>query len=77
MKHYRLLQENPPNPIPVGRVVPWLGLKLHWLVCQLHTNELMLRQLITKLDGKSDSKTGFLGPIGKMLKDVEKMKPKF
>ena len=54
-----------------------LGKKLHWLVCQLHTNELMLRQLITKLDGKSDSKTGFSGPIGKMLKDVEKMKPKY
>ena len=54
-----------------------LGRKLHWLVCMLHTNELMLRQLITKLDGKSDSKTGFSGPIGKMLKNVEKMKPKY
>ena len=54
-----------------------LGRKLHWLVCQLHTNELMLRQLITKLDGKFDSKTGFSGPIGKMLKNMEKMKPKY
>ena len=54
-----------------------LGRKLHWLVSQLHTNKLMLRQLITKLDGKFDSKTGFSGPIGKMLKNMEKIKPKY
>ena len=54
-----------------------LGRKLHWLVCQLHINELMLWQLITKLDRKSDSKTGFSGPIGKMLKNMENMKPEY
>ena len=66
-----------PNTGWKGGVVAWiekkLGRKLHLLVCQLHTNELMLRHLIEKLDGKTDSKTGFSGPLGKMLKNVSSM----
>ena len=64
-----------------GGAMTWIerkiGRKLHWLVCQLHTNELMLRHLMTELDGKSDSKEGFSGPIGKLLKKVDRMRPKF
>ena len=40
----------------------------------IHTNELGLRCLIQKLDGKTDSKKGFSGPLGKMLKKVPQMK---
>ena len=32
---------------------------------------------MTELDEKSDSKEGFSGPIGKLLKKVERMRPKF
>ena len=35
-----------------------------------HTNELPLRHLIEKLDGKTSSKDGFTGPIGKLLSKV-------
>ena len=44
-----------------------LGHKCHWSVCMLHTNELPLRHLIEKLDGKTCSNNGFTGPICKML----------
>ena len=54
-----------------GGIIAWLerklGRKFHWLICQLHTNELMLRHLIEKIDGKTSSKTGFSGPFGKFL----------
>ena len=64
-----------------GGVIAWiekkLDRKLHWLICQLHTNELMLRKLIEVLDGKTDSKTGFSNPLGKMLMKVNTMKPNF
>ena len=53
-----------------------LGRKCFWVVCQIHTNELPLRHLITKLDGKSSSKDGFSGPIGKKLSEVNNMKKK-
>jgi hypothetical protein len=59
-------------------IIAWIekliGKKLHWLICQVHTNELGLRCLITKTDGKSDSKKGFSGPLGKRLKKVSEMK---
>ena len=62
-------------------VMAWLekkiGRKMHWLVCQLHTNELMLRKLIEKLDGKTSSSTGFSGPLGKLLTKVKDMKPNY
>ena len=61
-------------------IIAWLekllGRKFHWLICMLHTNELGLRQLVAKLDGKTNSKTGFSGPLGKMLPEVNNMEPK-
>ena len=50
-----------------------LGHKCHWCVCSAHTNELPLRHLIEKLDGKTCSKDGFTGPIGKLLGKVMEM----
>ena len=47
-----------------------LGRKLHWAICLAHTNELPLRHLIEQLDGKTSSKDGFTGPIGKLLSKV-------
>jgi hypothetical protein len=44
-----------------------LGRKLHLVGCLLHTNELPLRHLITKLDGKTLSGNRFSGPIGQQL----------
>ena len=45
-----------------GWVIAWFGRKIerkmHWLICKLHTNE-MMRTLIEKLDGETDSKIGF------------------
>ena len=63
-----------------GGSIAWLekllGRKLFWVICALHTNELPLRHLITDLDGKSSSKDGFSGPIGKMLSQVNTMSRK-
>ena len=42
----------------------------------LHSNELPLRHLIEALVGKSDSKSGFSGPIGKLFKKVHSMQRK-
>ena len=50
-----------------------LGHKCHWCVCASHTNELPLRHLIEKVDGKTNSKDGFIGPIGKLLGKVMEM----
>ena len=36
----------------------------------IHTNELPLRHLITELDGPTNSRDGFTGPIGKLIKKV-------
>ena len=61
-----------------GGIIAWLekllGRKVVWLVCQLHTNELGLRHLFEELDGKTNSKTGWSGPLGKLLKSVQSMK---
>jgi hypothetical protein len=48
-----------------------LSRPLQWLVCQLHANELPLRHLIEKLDGKTSGPRGFVGPIGKQLQKCE------
>ena len=46
-----------------GRVIHLVGEKLDhklmWLICILHTNELPLRHLFTKLDGKTTGKDCF------------------
>jgi hypothetical protein len=44
-----------------------LGRKLHLIGCFLHINELPLRHLIQKLDGKTISGNKFSGDIGKLL----------
>lgn len=41
---------------------------LQWFVCQLHQNELPLRHLFEKLDGKTTGPGTFTGSIGKQLK---------
>ena len=38
-----------------------IGHKVMWLICLLHTNELPLRHLFTKLDGKTTGKDCFSG----------------
>ena len=43
------------------------------MICNLHTNELPLRHLISALNGKTLSKDGFSGRIGKQLNEVNKM----
>ena len=59
-------------------IITWiekkLGRKVNWKICALHTNELLLRHLMELLDGKTDSKTGFSGQLGKLLKLVADMK---
>lgn len=44
---------------------------LQWIICQLHSNELPLRALLTKLDGNTTGPKTYSGPIGKRLPDVE------
>ena len=44
-----------------------LGIKLNWLVCYLHTNELGLRHLVADTDGPTTSDHTFSGPLGKAL----------
>ena len=44
-----------------------LGRKVIWMICALHTNELLLRHLMTVLDGKTISDDKFAGPIGKLI----------
>ena len=40
---------------------------LHWIICQLHSNELPLRHLLIQLDGKTSGPRQFTGPIGRLL----------
>lgn len=47
-----------------------LGRPLQWFICLLHTNELPLKNLINKLDGKTTSSNTFSGPVGKSLENV-------
>ena len=53
-----------------GGTIAWieklLGRKVHWLIRMIHTNELGLRHLIELTDGKTDSKEGYSGPLGKL-----------
>ena len=50
-----------------------LGRRLFWAICNIHTNELLLRHLIADLDGPTSSKDGFTGPVGSLLPKVEQM----
>ena len=47
-----------------------LDRKCYWVVCMLHTTELPLRHLFSTLDGKTNSKDGSTGPVGKLLMTV-------
>ena len=40
---------------------------LHWFACIFHANELHLRHLFAKLDGKTVGPRIFAGPIGQLL----------
>ena len=48
-----------------------LGHKVHWIICQIHVNELPLRHLIINLDGPYTHKSGFSYRIGKLLEKVD------
>lgn len=50
-----------------------LNKPVHHFICQLHANELPLRHLVEKLDGKTSGPHGFTGPIGKLLNDCENL----
>ena len=50
-----------------------LGRRLFWAICQIHTNELLLRHLITAIDGPTCSDKGFQGPVGSLLSKVNDM----
>ena len=51
-----------------------LGRKCMWVICMIHLNELPLRHLIEKLDGKTCSADKFKGEIGKLLPKVDQFK---
>lgn len=44
---------------------------LQWIICMLHLNELPLRHLFNKLDGKTSGPGSYNGPIGKLLEKCE------
>ena len=52
-----------------------LGVKLNWLVCFLHTNELPLRHLVAETDGPTTSDRTFSGPLGKALGSATDLDP--
>ena len=60
-----------------GSALAWLermlGRKVFWVICMIHCNELPLRHLMSNLDGKTNSKEGWTGPIGKFLLKVNEM----
>ena len=43
------------------------GNPAHWFICQLHSNEMTLRELFTKLDGSTTGPKAFSGSLGKQL----------
>ena len=55
----------------ITRIEKLMGRPLQWSICLLHANELPLRHLIIKLDGKTTGPNGFSGPIGKSLTNCE------
>ena len=51
-----------------------LGRELQHLICILHTNELPLRHLMSKLDGGTTGPKTFSGPIGARLMECENLR---
>ena len=50
-----------------------LNHKCHWVVCNIHTLEVLLKHLIAGLDGPTCSKNGYTGNCCKLLSAVEDM----
>lgn len=48
-----------------------LGRPLQWIPCLYHLNELPLRALIVKVDGRTTGPNAYAGKIGSKLKDCE------
>lgn len=65
------------NTGQIGGVVHLIESELQrpvqWLVCMLHINELPLRHLFLHLDGASTGPRSFSGPLGKVLRDCERL----
>nr|XP_012554020.1 uncharacterized protein LOC105843331 [Hydra vulgaris] len=51
-----------------------IGRKLHTIGCSLHQNELPLKALFKKLDGKTTGPQNFSGPIGILKKFINNLK---
>ena len=47
-----------------------LGHKVFWAICMKHTNRLKVKHLIEAMDGPTNNKDGFTGPVGKLLSRV-------
>ena len=47
---------------------------MHWLICQLHANELPLRHLLQNLDGKTKGPSTLTGTLGKKLEKCENIR---
>jgi hypothetical protein len=66
------------NTGPAGGAIHYLEEKLekkcHWFICLIHINELPLKHLIIKLDEKYTPKSGWTGPIDKMIENINTMK---
>ena len=49
---------------------------VHWFVCQLHWNELVLREVFRELDGKTSGPGSFTVPLGKAARGyVHRLSP--
>ena len=55
----------------VRRLKAFVGHKLHWFVCLLNTNELPLRHLFQKINGKTSGPQHFSGIIEKFFETCE------
>ena len=51
----------------IRRLEKKLRRPLHWIMCQLHGNELPLRHLLIQLDEKTSGSRQYTGPVGELL----------
>lgn len=58
----------------IRRLEKSLGRPLQWFICMMHTNELPLRHLFSRLDGTTSGACSFAGSIGKEIQCNE-LKP--
>ena len=59
------------NGVLIVMMENYLERPLHWFICMLHANELLLRHLFSNLDGKTSGPCCFTGVIGKHLQNCE------